>query len=151
MTTKKERSEQTKKINAKLDELNAKLKESAEVATNKGYDAKDTLDAKIAEAKDTVEKLKDRSKSYADQLRGKMSDEMNQAHLRHESLRETLRERKEANDAAKLAKYIDDMLEYSDDCVELSLLFAAESKLALLEAMLAMEEYDEKYGEGEEE
>lgn len=127
MTTKTQRNQQVKKINAKLDEINAKLKETSATVANKGFDAKDALDAKVAEAKTTVEDLKKRSR------------------VNYELFRHDLIQKKDAHDAKKLAKYIDDLLSYSDECAELSLLFAAESKLAVLEALLAMEEYDEKF------
>ena len=137
-----ERKQQIDAVNKKLDQINAKLKEVAASAANKSYDAKEELEARINDAKNEVDKFKN-----------KRSDEVAFARAKHELFKDNLQEKKEADDARKLAKYIDDMIEYSDNCAELSLLFAAESKAAMLEALLAMEEFDEKYteDEGEEE
>ena len=44
-------------------------------------------------------------------------------------------------------KYIDETVEYAEACVILSQLAAEEAKLAKIEAILAQDEYDEKYGE----
>ena len=150
MSNKSEREKRVDNINQKLDSINQKMKEAAEVATNKGYDAKENLDTKLSDAKDEVENLKERYTKNVDKLKNKMSDELSFAHAKHELLKSNLQDIKEVHDRNKLAKYIDESLEYSDDCAELSLMFAAESKLAMLEAILAMEEYEEKYGDDSE-
>ena len=148
MATKKSaREQQIDQLNAKLDAINAKLKETTVAATNKGYDAKDALDAKVSAAKEEVGSLKQRYNSAKDQLRDKLSTDLAQAQMNHELFKQSLHDKKEANDARKLSQYIDDMLAYSEDCADLSLLFAAESKLAVLEALLAITEYEEKYGD----
>ena len=153
MTTKSEREDQIDKINKKLDSLNGKLKSAAEEATNKSYDAKEDLAEKLNVAQAEMASLKDRYDAKMNSLKDKLSFTLAKAKAEHDELKQNIHDRREANDAKKLARYIDDTLEYSEDCAELSLLFAAESRVAVLEALLAMEEYDEKYGmdDGEEE
>ena len=55
-------------------------------------------------------------------------------------------EKKEAYDKAKMEEYINDMVEYAEASVELSVLAAEEAKLATLEAIASQMEYNEKYG-----
>jgi len=59
-------------------------------------------------------------------------------------------EKKETKNKEKLEKYIDDQIEYAEDCVATSILAAREAKLAFLEALDAEMEYEEKYGEEDE-
>lgn len=63
--------------------------------------------------------------------------------------KETIEDKKEAKSKEKLSKYIDDELEYAEQCVTFSLVAAEEAELAFLEAVEAQKEYDEKYGDGE--
>ena len=63
--------------------------------------------------------------------------------------KENMQERKEAKDKEKLSNYIDEQLEYAEDCIAFALLAAQEANVAFLEAVEAQKEYDEKYGKDE--
>ena len=60
--------------------------------------------------------------------------------------KENLAAKKEAYDKYKMEEYINDTVEYTEACVELSILAAEEAKLATLEAIEASKEYEDKYG-----
>ena len=150
---KTEQKQKIDTINAKLDALNRKLKSSAELAVNKTYETKDNLAERVKEAKEDVSKLQSKYNRNVERLRDRFSDELSIVAAKRALVQEKIDAKLEEKDAKKLANYIDEMIDYSDGCVELSLLFAAEAKLAALEALLAMEEYDSLYAkdEGEEE
>ena len=64
-----------------------------------------------------------------------------------ESAKTEIASKKELHDKEKFEKYIEDIIEYSNVCVNISMLAAEEAKLAKLEAIKAQIEYDKKYKE----
>ena len=54
--------------------------------------------------------------------------------------------KKDAHDQKKLEKYIDDQLDYADDCFAIALYALEEAKVSFIEAVEAYIEYEEKYG-----
>ena len=143
-------------MKAKLDELNMKMKElgdktkdAAETAQIKGMYAKDKLDEMLVETKGHLNAARENYKLLSDRVKSKASSELLKAQMNIDVAKEEIAAKKEAKDKESLENYIEDITEYASACVELSLLAAEEARLAVLEAMEAEKEYEEKYGENE--
>lgn len=143
-------------MKAKLDELNIKMKElgdktkdAAETAQIKGMYAKDKLDEMLVETKGHLNAARENYKLLSDRVKSKASSELLKAQMNIDVAKEEIAAKKEAKDKESLENYIEDITEYASACVELSLLAAEEARLAVLEAMEAEKEYEEKYGENE--
>lgn len=143
-------------MKAKLDELNMKMKElgdktkdAAETAQIKGMYAKDKLDEMLVETKGHLNAARENYKLLSDRVKSKASSELLKAQMNIDVAKEEIANKKEAKDKESLESYIEDITEYASACVELSLLAAEEARLAVLEAMEAEKEYEEKYGENE--
>ena len=143
-------------MKAKLDELNMKMKElgdktkdAAETAQIKGMYTKDKLDEMLVETKGHLNAARENYKLLSDRVKSKASSELLKAQMNIDVAKEEIAAKKEAKDKESLENYIEDITEYASACVELSLLAAEEARLAVLEAMEAEKEYEEKYGENE--
>ena len=147
---KEERKVKMEELSAKMKNLNAKIKDSADTVAIVGLEAKDVVDEKLEESKSAVAALKENFRIVSEKAQGKFSSELLKAQMNIDVAKQNIQEKKEAHDKEKLAKYIDDEIEYAANCVELSLLAAEEAKLAFLESVEAQKEYDEKYGTEEE-
>ncbi|MBR3134671.1 MAG: hypothetical protein IKG56_04330 [Clostridia bacterium] len=133
-------------FNEKMKDLNAKIKDSAETVAIIGLEAKDKLDEKIKDSRSSIEALKENYRLLSERSKSKISSELIKAQMNIQVAKEKMQEYKEIKDKEKLEKYIDDEIEYADNCIALSLLAAEEAKLAFLEAVESQKEYDEKYG-----
>lgn len=85
----------------------------------------------------------------SDRAKSKVSSELLKAQMNMKVAKEQLVAKKEAYDKFKMEEYINDTLEYAEACVALSVLAEEEAELAILEAIDASIEYDEKYGSEE--
>lgn len=112
-------------------------------------EAKDVLSAKMKDAQSGLEAAKEQCRIASERGKSKISSELLRAQMNFKVAKENIQERKEAYDKEKLSKYIDNELEYAEQCVTLALLAAEEAKVAFLEAVDAQKEYDEKYGKDE--
>ena len=147
--TKEERKQKMEEFNEKMKKLNSKIKDGTDTAIIVGMEAKDTLSAKMEDAKSGLEAAKEQCRIASERGKGKISSELLKAQMNFKVAKENIQERKEARDKEKLSKYIDNQLEYAEQSVTLALLAAEEAKVAFLEAVEAQQEYDEKYGEDE--
>ena len=102
--------------------------------------AKDELDAKIEDAKSSLEATKENARLTSEKAKGKLASYLLKTQME-------MKEAKKEKDKAKLQKYIDDRLDFAKDSLTLALMDAKEAKLAFLEALEAQTEYDELYGE----
>ena len=94
-----------------------------------------------------MEALKENCRIFSERAKGKASSELLKAQMNMQVAKEEREAKKAAKDKADLEKYIDETVEYAEACIILSQLAAEEAKLAKIEAILAQDEYDEKYGE----
>ena len=147
--TKEERKQKMEEFNEKMKKLNSKIKDGTDTAIIAGMEAKDTLSAKMEDAKSGLEAAKEQCRIASERGKGKISSELLKAQMNFKVAKENIQERKEVHDKEKLSKYIDNQLEYAEQSVTLALLAAEEAKVAFLEAVEAQQEYDEKYGEDE--
>lgn len=141
-------------MRAKMDELNAKLKVLGEKAKDSwdtayivGLEAKDKATAALEESKSSLKALEENYRLFSERAKSKASSELLKAQMNMNVAKEEREAKKAAKDKADLEKYIDETVEYAEACVILSQLAAEEAKLAKIEAILAQDEYDEKYGE----
>ena len=146
---KEERKQKMEDFNAKMKELNAKIKDGTDTVIIAGMEAKDVLSAKMKDAQSGLEAAKEQCRIASERGKSKISSELLRAQMNFKVAKENIQERKEAYDKEKLSKYIDNELEYAEQCVTLALLAAEEAKVAFLEAVDAQKEYDEKYGKDE--
>ncbi len=146
---KEERKQKMDEFNEKMKELNAKIKDSTDILVLEGMEAKDVLGKKLKDAQSSLEATKEQCRIMGEKGKGKISSELIKAQMNLNVAKENIEKKKELHDKEKLAKYIDDKLEYAEQSVALSLLAAKEAKVAFLEALDAQMEYDEKYGEEE--
>ena len=146
---KEERKQKMEEFNAKMKELNAKIKDGTDTVIIAGMEAKDVLSAKMKDAQSGLEAAKEQCRIASERGKSKISSELLRAQMNFKVAKENIQERKEAYDKEKLSKYIDNELEYAEQCVTLALLAAEEAKVAFLEAVDAQKEYDEKYGKDE--
>lgn len=131
----------------RMEKLGGKLKDSVDTAYILGLEAKDKLDVALDETKSSVNALKENYAIYSERAKGKASSKLIEAQMNIDAAKAEIEARKEVHDKEKLAKYIDDMVEYAEACAVLASLAAEEAKLASLEAAEAQKEYTEKYGE----
>lgn len=146
---KEERDAKLEELKEKMSKLTDKIKDSADTMKIVGMEAKDKINVAAQETKSAINAMKENFALYGNRASTKLSSELLKAQMNIDEAKKNIIARKEAQDKEKLAKYIDDELEYASSCIELSLLAAEESKLAFLEAAEAQKEYDEKYGKEE--
>lgn len=136
-------------LNEKMKGLGEKAKDTMDTAIILGLEAQDKLDEAVQETKSNVNALKENYQIYSQKVKGKASAELLKAQMNFDVAKTELEIKKVMHDREKLEKYIEDMLEYAEGCINISELAAEEAKLAKLEAVKAQKEYDEKYGESE--
>ena len=146
---KEERKQKIEELSKKMKEVNSKIKEGTDNVIVAGMEAKDVLDAKMKDAQSGLEAAKEQCRIATEKGKSKISSELLKAQMNFKVAKENMQERKDARNKEKLSKYIDDELEYAEQCVAFSLVAAEEAKLAFLEAVEAQKEYDEKYGDEE--
>lgn len=144
---KEERKEKMSEFNTKMKELSAKMKDATDTVIIAGMEAKDKISGKVVDAKSGVETAKEQCRILSEKGKSKISSELIKAQMNLKVAKENIQDKKEAHDKEKLSQYIDNELEYAEQCVALALLASEEAKLAFLEAAEAQKEYDEKYGE----
>lgn len=144
--SKEEMKARFEKLNEKMKDLGAKVKDSAETVAIVGLEAKDKLDDAMLETKSSINALKENYRIYSEKAKGKASSELLKAQMNIEKAREDLKEKKDIHDKEKFEKYIEDTIEYAEAATMLSVLAAKEAELARLEAIDAKKQYDEKYG-----
>lgn len=136
-------------LNEKMKGLGEKAKDTMDTAIILGLEAQDKLDEAVQETKSNVNALKENYQIYSQKVKGKASAELLKAQMNFDVAKTELEIKKVMHDREKLEKYIEDMLEYAEGCINISELAAEEAKLAKLEAVKAQKEYDEKYGKSE--
>ena len=143
--TNKEIQEKIAELSKEIDKLGSKIKDEGETIAIKGLYAKDDLEKFADNTKKSLEETKDDLKDLSEKSKNKLSLGLEKLEETLKNEKEKLELKKEARDAEKLEKYINNKLDYAKDAVSLSLLAAKEAKEAFLEAVEAQIEYDELY------
>ena len=133
-------------LNAKLDELSKSAAEAAESAKAAQKEHKAELEAKIADAKGDFVALQEQVREAGERGKGKLFSEALKARMTVEA---KIQDVKEAKDKKHLERYIGEQIDFAADCHAAALILVAEGKLAALEALAAVAEYNEKFGEKE--
>jgi hypothetical protein len=144
------RKEKLEDLKKDISGIGDQIKDSAETAQIKGMYKKDEIVEKVKESKGNVEAAKENVRRVHERGKSKFSSELLKMQMNMEETKNKFAEKKETKNKEKLEKYIDDQIEYAEDCVATSILAAREAKLAFLEALDAEMEYEEKYGEEDE-
>ena len=144
-------SEETRKarldrFNTNVDKFQDKVNEMAEIrelniAAKKEY-VKIKKDKAIADrdaAKASIDGHIEKRKAQVDCQVNKVRDAI-------DGQKEKIQAKKDARDQKKLEKYIDEQLDYAEDCFAVALYALEEAKVAFIEAVEATIEYEEKYG-----
>ena len=141
-------------IKLKIDQLNSKIKDLSDKTKDIfdsvkiiGLEAQDKIDDSIKETKGNINALKENYKLLSEKTKNKISSEILKIQMNLESAKTEIASKKDLHDKEKFEKYIEDIIEYSNVCVNISMLAAEEAKLAKLEAIKAQIEYDKKYKE----
>lgn len=145
-----DRKEKLEELKDNIDTIGDKVKDTAETIQIKGMYKKDDIDAKLKDAKGSLEAAKQNTKRVHERGKSKLSSEMLKLQMNFEETKKNLADKKEEKNKEKLEKYIDDKIEYSEDCIAAAILAAKEAKVAFLEALDAELDYEEKYGDDEE-
>lgn len=134
-------------LSDKMKDLGDKAKDSVDTVKIKGMYTKDKIDEEVVKTKGNINALKENCRIFADRTKSKISSELLKAQMNIDVTKEMLAAKKEEYDKTKMEEYINDVVEYAQACVELSILAAEEAKLATLEAIAAQAKYEEMYGE----
>lgn len=143
--TNKEIQEKIAELSKEIDKLGSRIKDEGETIAIKGLYAKDDLEKFADNTKKSLEETKGDLKDLSEKSKNKLSLGLEKLEETLKNEKEKLELKKEARDAEKLEKYINNKLDYAKDAVSLSLLAAKEAKEAFLEAVEAQIEYDELY------
>lgn len=136
-------------LNSKMKDLGEKTKDSIDTAKIKSMYAKDKMEEITKESKSSITAMKENLRMLSEKAKGKASSELLKAQMNIDIAKKELAAKKEAHDKASMEDYIEDTTEYAAACIELSILAAEEAKMAILEAIIKEEEYEEKYGNEE--
>ena len=136
----KERKIKIDELKEGLKNIGDKIKDATDTVAISSMYAKDELDAKIEDAKSSLEATKENARLTSEKAKGKLASYLLKTQME-------MKEPKKEKDKEKLQKYIDDRLDFAKDSLTLALMDAKEAKLAFLEALEAQAEYDELYGE----
>lgn len=136
----KERKIKIDELKEGLKNIGDKIKDATDTVAISSMYAKDELDAKIEDAKSSLEATKENARLTSEKAKGKLTSYLLKTQME-------MKEAKKEKDKEKLQKYIDDRLDFAKDSLTLALMDAKEAKLAFLEALEAQAEYDELYGE----
>ena len=130
-------------LNAKLDELGSKANEAAEAAKEARQERTDAVDEKISDAKSDIIAAKEQAREAAERGKSKLNSEMLKAQMTFEAKVQDLRD---AHDKKKLERYIEDQIENAVEYHDAALYMIGSAKLAVLEALSAAAEYEERFG-----
>lgn len=136
--------EKMKKVSEEFNSLNEKIKDELETKTIECMYKKDDLDKKIKDTKENIQKTKKDIKTKNGEISEKISSHLEE---KLNNLNELIDEKMYMKDKKKLEKYIDKKLDYSSECIAVSLLSLEEARLSFLEAVDAQMKYDEEYGD----
>lgn len=129
-------------MDSRIAELNKKaesLKEDAKAARDLG---KEVIDDKIGTMQGNVEALKENIRLADEKNKSKLSSTLLKAQMTVET---KIQEMKNAKDKKDLEKYIDHRVDYIEDCFVTAAYLIENAQLAMLEAIAAAAEYDEKF------
>ena len=124
---------------AELTKKAESLKEDAKAARDLG---KEVIDDKIGTMKGNVEALKENIRITDEQNKSKLSSTLLKAQMTIEAKIQDMREAKDKKD---LEKYIEHRVDYIDDCFITAAYLIENAELAMLEALAAAVEYDERF------
>lgn len=141
-----DKKEKLENLKNEINGIGDKIKDSAETAEIKGMYKKDEIEQKMKETRGNVESAKENVRLVHQRGKSKLSSELLKMQMHMEETKKKIEEKKETKNQEKLDKYIDERIEYAEDCVATAILAAKEAKLAFLEAVDAEMEYEEKYG-----
>lgn len=136
--------EKMKKVSEEFNSLNEKIKDELETKTIECMYKKDDLDKKIKDTKENIQKTKKDIKTKNGEISEKISSHLEE---KFNNLNELIDEKMYMKDKKKLEKYIDKKLDYSSECIAVSLLLLEEARLSFLEAVDAQMKYDEEYSD----
>ncbi len=134
--------EKFEELDSSIAELNKKaesLKEDAQAARELG---KEVIDDKIGTLKGDVEALKENIRIADEKNKGMLSSSLLKAQMTIEA---KIQDLKDAKDKKDLEKYINHRVDYIEDCFVTSAYLIENAQLALLEALVAAAEYDERF------
>ena len=136
--------EKMKRVSEEFNSLNEKIKDELETKTIECMYKKDDLDKKIKDTKDSIQRAKKDIKTKNGEISEKISSHLEE---KFNNLNELIDEKMYMKDKKKLEKYIDKKLDYSSECIAVSLLLLEEARLSFLEAVDAQMKYDEEYSD----
>lgn len=140
----KERIEQAQ---AKMKEIQAKIKDAGETAQIAAMLTKDEIDKKVAEAKGNLAAAQENVRIATEKNQGKLNTELLKAQMTLQSAKASIEEKKEEADKDKRKKRIEELMDYAEACEAMAAQLTVEADLTMLEAAAELVEYVDKYGE----
>ncbi|MCR5773491.1 MAG: hypothetical protein K6G42_00265 [Lachnospiraceae bacterium] len=139
--------EKLENLSERFGELSKKAAEASAEAREKSVLSDENIQDKLSTARGNVEALKENIRLAGEENKSKLSSALLKAQMTIEA---KLQDRMEAKDKKRLEDFIEDHINYTYDCFEAAAYLLADGQLAILEAIDAAAEYDEKYGQDEE-
>ena len=139
--------ERIENLNKKIDELQVKMAEDAEIVDAKKDANKEQVEEEISKAKQSLNTLKANIASKNDELKGKAASELKRVQDGLDEAKGKIQEKREAVDRDLLEAYINENIDYAAGCIEFAFRAIEEAKLAALEAIEAQIEFEEKYND----
>ena len=141
MTT---RDERLARLSAKLDALSKKAAAASEETRQARELREDAVQDKIRTVRGDVVAMEERIRLAEEQGKSRLSSNLLKIQMK---LRARIQDHSEALDKKMLELYIADRLSHIADVFETVDYLLSDANLSILEAVAAMDEYNEKYGE----
>lgn len=138
-------------LNKKMNELNAKMKDASDTVKIAGLETKDVLDEKVSEAKGNIAASQENVRLAKEKGKSKVSSRLLKAQMDFKEMKKGISDKKIEHNKQKAQKDIEETLEYAETCADLAVYAGQEAVLAFLEAARKEIDYQEEYGEFEDE
>ena len=135
--------ERLAKLSVKLEELSRKAAEASEDAKEYRELRKEAIQDKISTAKGNVAAIQDKARIAEEERSSKLRSALLKDRM---TVRAKHEDRVEERDKRRLENYIDGEIAYILDCYNAAEFLIADAELSICEVVVAMKEYEERFG-----
>lgn len=139
--------ERLSKLSARLEELSLKAAKASEDAKVYRELRKEAIQEKISTAKGNIAAMQENVRMAEEERKGKIRSALLKARM---TLKARHEDRVDARDKRRLEHFIDDEIDYILDCYDSATFLVADAQLSILEVADALQAYEERFGEAEE-
>ena len=130
-------------LSVKLDELSKKAEQASEDAKAYRELRKEAIQDRISTAKGNIAAMQENARIAGEERQGYIRSALLKARMTAQARRE---DRKDARDKRRLENFIEDEIVYILDCYDSAAFLVADAQLSILEAVAAMQAYEERFG-----